>query len=410
MLLSEKTTKILIFIGAIIFASLPFIYLWNEPFFDFNVAINKEYFGQFGDFATGVVGSIWALAGVILFYVALKDQRRDFKTNSSALKKQIEALNLQTDEFQLQRTELKLSRKVIEAQSNTLKKQQFESTFFALLNVYSEIVKDINSPNKGDYFSNSKTNLLNRFQPTKTPSKNHSSAIKIYVQFYFEQKEKLSHYFKSLYRLIRFIDDSTLNDKEKHFYSKVVRSQLKENEALMLFYNAQTEFGKNFCPLILKYNLFKHLPSISKMEFKYFDGTFDSSFEANRLFFCEWFYKLLKTFVQFMKEHKYDLLDEEPKSISKKFEDLNSYFELSTNDINIILLRVHLPDDMSPFKTHLDLDITQFEIFQSFLLFDALIYSQLRRDELDIVKNKTLTQIEYMIKSENGFNIVSDKY
>lgn len=151
-MLSEKTTKFLISIGLLIFLTIPTIFLWKEPLFDSSVPINKEHLGQFGDFVTGVVGSIWALAGVILFYVALTEQRKDFNTNRIALSKQIDALNLQAKEFSLQRTELEQSRKIFETQSKTLKKQQFESTFFSMLSVFSDNLKNIEMNSVGNFF------------------------------------------------------------------------------------------------------------------------------------------------------------------------------------------------------------------------------------------------------------------
>lgn len=70
------------------------------------------------------------LAGVILLYVALDEQRKDIKINQNALIKQIE-------EFELQRVELSETREIFKEQSITLKIQRFENTFFQLINLYS---------------------------------------------------------------------------------------------------------------------------------------------------------------------------------------------------------------------------------------------------------------------------------
>lgn len=51
-----------------------------------------------------------------------------------------------------------------------------------------------------------------------------------------------SHYFRNLYHLLRFIDESPLiDDSERKRYAKIVRSQLSEVELLALFYNSLTE-------------------------------------------------------------------------------------------------------------------------------------------------------------------------
>lgn len=55
--------------------------------FNFDVPIKTDVFGQFGDIVGGVIGSLWALAGVILFYAGLTEQRKDIQTNQNALEK-----------------------------------------------------------------------------------------------------------------------------------------------------------------------------------------------------------------------------------------------------------------------------------------------------------------------------------
>lgn len=71
--LSEKASIILIFFGVGLFALGLVLFIWIEFQLSFNTPINNEKIGQFGDFIGGIVGSIWALAGVILFYVALTE-------------------------------------------------------------------------------------------------------------------------------------------------------------------------------------------------------------------------------------------------------------------------------------------------------------------------------------------------
>ena len=124
------TLKIIIIPSIIALTLAVTLFLWKRNFFDFGSSVDAGMLGTLGDFVGGVIGSIWALVGVILFYLALKEQRSDIATNKKALAKQIEALEIQTNEFRLQKDELIESRKVFIEQSKTLKKQQFESTFF----------------------------------------------------------------------------------------------------------------------------------------------------------------------------------------------------------------------------------------------------------------------------------------
>lgn len=148
--LTENFSKVLISTG-VVFAVLAIIFFTHKAsLFDFNVAIDAALFGQFGDVIGGVIGSLWALAGVILFYVGLTEQRKALKLNESALIKQIEALGVQKEEMELLRQEYVNARQVfvqqkeaLTAQANTAKVQQFESNFYSLINIYTNITKDL---------------------------------------------------------------------------------------------------------------------------------------------------------------------------------------------------------------------------------------------------------------------------
>jgi hypothetical protein len=64
------------------------------------------------------------------------------------------------------------------------------------------------------------------------------------------------HYFRTLYHLIEFIDQSFID--EKAYYVGIVRAQLSTDELTLLFYNGLSEQGENFKPLIEKYALLKN--------------------------------------------------------------------------------------------------------------------------------------------------------
>lgn len=93
---NEKVSLNLTFLGVILFIIGIVLFLWSDFPDSLSAPIKADKIGQFGDFIGGVVGSLWALAGVILFYKALHLQRREFK--------------LQRAEFRLQRTEFILTR------------------------------------------------------------------------------------------------------------------------------------------------------------------------------------------------------------------------------------------------------------------------------------------------------------
>lgn len=69
-MLTEKNSKRLLWIGLFLFITGIGFFIWKESFI-ISSKLNAEKIAQFGDFVGGIVGSLWSLAGVILFYVAL---------------------------------------------------------------------------------------------------------------------------------------------------------------------------------------------------------------------------------------------------------------------------------------------------------------------------------------------------
>lgn len=82
-----------------------------------------------------------------------------------------------------------------------------------------------------------------------------------YVSLYSVNRELLSRYFRSIYRILKFIDSShNLTDSDKLHYSKILRAQISDSEAVVLFMNSFTSAGFSTRKDILKYNLLKHMP------------------------------------------------------------------------------------------------------------------------------------------------------
>jgi hypothetical protein len=274
---TEKTSKILMWIGILIFFAGIVLFFWNDTLFKTDNLIKSDKIGQFGDFVGGLIGSLWALSGVILFYVALKEQRSDLETNREVLKTQVIALEKQIEEFELQRQELELTRKVFTEQRDTLKLQQFESTFFSMLNLHHQIVDgiDIETTKGGGLLSAEKekdVTLTGRdcfeyfFKEYsdiyESWHRETDEAIRIeksYTQFYLNHQTDLGHYFRNLYNILKFIHKK--NPGDKFFYANLLRAQLSSSELLMLFYNCLSQFGNDkFKPLIEEYHFLQNMP------------------------------------------------------------------------------------------------------------------------------------------------------
>lgn len=300
-MLSEKNSIKLIVIGVILSGVGLLLFVWNIKY-DGTKDIDSGKIAEFGDFFGGIIGSVWALAGVILFYVALQEQRKDIEINRTALEKQIQ-------EFELQRVELGETRKVFEEQAQTLKVQRFENTFFQLLNLHHEIVNNLQLKinyddkeyDKREVFKISVHTIRNYFNGYDTKYKYNSETkenelIKrydlndlnevekitneAYSYYYFvETNQLLSHYFRSIYHIFKFISQTDLiGEKQKQFYATLLRAQLSSDELFLIFYNSlHPDLGyPNFLFLIKKFDILQNFDFDLLSKFKNHKELFES--------------------------------------------------------------------------------------------------------------------------------------
>lgn len=126
-ILTETSSLWLMIIGLSIIVIGVFIFLNGDySSIDPSAEVKSDKVGQFGDFIGGLAGSLWALAGVILFYIALTKQK--------------EALELQKEEFELQRDELVKTREVFEKQNQTQEFLQYETSFYKLIELHQKVI------------------------------------------------------------------------------------------------------------------------------------------------------------------------------------------------------------------------------------------------------------------------------
>lgn len=259
--LSARSAFYLVGIGLLLTSAMLFAFTRGESF-HFGI-VNSDKIGHFGDFVGGVVGSLWALAGVILFYIALQDQRKDYATNqanlviqNNNLRFQAENIALQTrmlesqiEEFKLQKEELEATRKVFEGQLLSQHAQRFETTFFQQLHFLRDIVEKINFG--GTQGMKSFDTVINaahaQFLAHAEISPNHvrgprvESGIRdaaIYYRTVYDNliKHHFGHYLSFFEIVVRYIDsDTVISDENKDLYYHMLTSQLSQSELRLIF-------------------------------------------------------------------------------------------------------------------------------------------------------------------------------
>ncbi|MED3873007.1 putative phage abortive infection protein [Priestia megaterium] len=205
--------------------------------------------GPFGDFLAGSTVPLFTLVssiGVIL------------------------TLRMQQQQLEAQTEETERNRRVLIEQGKTLALQRFESTFFNMINLHNEITKELSV---ADVNLNKRTGreifavLLRDFkvnlrevvkqQVVTTP---HIKLLRsAYNKLFIDYETAMGHYFRNLYRIVKFVDESSITDEEKKSYIGILKAQLSSCELAMLLYNGLSEYGVKFLPLMRKYNFLDNL-------------------------------------------------------------------------------------------------------------------------------------------------------
>jgi hypothetical protein len=166
-------------------------------------------------------------------------------------------------QLEVKYTRLELSEQKLEmrAQNETLLNQKFENTFFQLLTLFNSIVNSMDLRR-----SDSKTAVISQgrdcfeifYRRLKSQSPNGNSLTEGFLfdsaniddtllafdKLYINVRSDLSHYFRTFYHIIKFIDNSTINNKLQ--YIAIARAQLSSFEQVLLFYNCNRY---SQCPL-----------------------------------------------------------------------------------------------------------------------------------------------------------------
>jgi Putative phage abortive infection protein len=214
-----------------------------------------EHLGSFGSFLQGSTGTLWALAGFFIIFVA----------------------------FLIQALQFAEQRKQFKIQTDSIARQNFESSFFQMLNLHNEIVlsmTDVDTSKAGaDVAATGRECFKRWFREFKggmwgfkiveeaveyVPKNN----VERYLAFYYEAHQaEFGHYFRNLYHLIKFVNeakalknaDQEKEYKDRHRYTSLVRATLSQYELFFLFYNCASPLGnERFKPLVKKYELLEN--------------------------------------------------------------------------------------------------------------------------------------------------------
>lgn len=232
--------------------------------------------GQWGDFFGGLLNPILSFMAFCALLYTIILQRSE--------------LNLTRNELRLSRIEMERSSAALEDQNLSMKQQRFESTFFGMVNVFNQIIDAMDVTIYHGYDRGSSNysgrDCFNAFcqqlrqiyvarsyctDPVHKPYDGGGGPLEYieyphdferinesYKHFFGKFSTDLAHYFRVLYNIYRYIDQSEFGDG---IYAKILRAQLSNQELTILFYNCHSNYGLKFLDFAEKYKIFDNMDS-----------------------------------------------------------------------------------------------------------------------------------------------------
>lgn len=232
----------------------------GRTLFNIGETIDNEVWGQFGDFIGGVVGTLISYISVRLLVRNLREQMKSNQQQAESNSQNARVLELQqfNEMFKL----------LFSQYQDAIANYRYEHNLTGKKAI-SAITKDImqhgETINGGSY--------KNR----------EDAALKIYDSFYVNYHEVAPVHFRILYRIFQLIDEAEISEVQRRDVAKIMRCQLSEEELFLLRYNCKSLYGVNMRLYLNRYNLQKHLPILSLLEFSPFRNALSDDTQRNRL-------------------------------------------------------------------------------------------------------------------------------
>ncbi|MHA4867219.1 putative phage abortive infection protein [Duganella sp. PWIR1] len=203
-------------------------------------------FGQVGDSFGGLNALLTAFAGAFVFWAGF-----------------------------MQHQALKEARQEAERERDYRRKQEFESLLFQLLSLCAVAAEKVhrktsqtssvdNGVRRGsralDSYAASIYSKVNPEQVGATPDKVLKKLITtFYTTAYDRNPSAFGPYYRMLLQVFRHIVDSGLSEKAQQRYASIARGQISEGAVLLLALYGLSKAGREFHPLIEKFNLLTHI-------------------------------------------------------------------------------------------------------------------------------------------------------
>ena len=245
--LEERYNPKPLILVAVALTIIGFFFFISHRYFSLATPIDGSVWGEFGDFIGGVIGTIIAYISIRLLVATLNTQA--YGNNITK-----EAADLSLYESKL---------------------QKLSHDFKMMLDLYHTTLAKFNAddinpgaPSGLEFLIRKKDAIVDRYASSDNRYKTRNeAAIKMFNDFYAENRQVASVYFRIIYRLLELIFMADVESEDKAKFAKMLRCQLSEEELFYIRYNAMTNNGANIRKYLNQYNMMKHLPELALLEF-----------------------------------------------------------------------------------------------------------------------------------------------
>lgn len=209
---------------------------------------NFENSGQFGD-SFGFLSSFMAAAAAFAAWAA----------------------------YRLQHAEIEHLR-ASEASTRALaEKQHFEQTFFNLLEMFREVVREIDVIGADGHQRQGRDALAEILRemhevtvPAETPQEQ-PPPCEVFMAGYRRHREDLAHYFRLFYHIVKFVHEAPVDPKA--IYIRLIRATLSNSEMELIGLDCMYGGGKSkLRPLVERYALLHNIAEASINRWNMLDG------------------------------------------------------------------------------------------------------------------------------------------
>jgi len=263
----DKQLRNYIFIAVGILLIVAIIYLLN--FASHPISKSTENWGQFGAYIGGVAGVFLTLLTVILLIKTLDSQNKNANINQ-----------FESSFFELLRLHKEITDRIIGNVNIQVEKSGIdENDIHKGLKFFEKLSEKIKW-----HYDDSPDNLLNRitndpaYEELLSDEQLMQKEIDTYYnEFYRGKESELGHYFRSLYHLVKFVDDSSIEKKKR--YIDLIQAYLTDAELHCTFYNGIAIYGrKRFKPLLDKYSFLENIKPKGEIFEKQFEIFYSQTF------------------------------------------------------------------------------------------------------------------------------------